>query len=356
MSENSENTAKTPPPNPLARLATYRFVIGDIDRAVEGRLNAEGKRIKINGFRPGRAPLNVLKQRFGEKILHDTLLEKASASFQEEEKSADWRLAASPVMIPSMIAATGEGYTVECHYEILPDVMPPSFEKQELKRPLLPINDPEVGQMIEKLRRDCGIYQEVSRPAASMDTVIVDFKVFIGEELLEEGKERRWVVNSSMLRAEINEKLLGIAPDDKTEIEITYPEDHNEEKLRGQTARMEVHAKKIQEIVLPDLNEEFFTRFGVKEGGLPAFRDTVRQHLSREVDNRLRTALHERALNLLIVATPRFDLPQSMLRAELKSLFQQARQQHERMGMTAAQIKVEDFFPEAPEGCLWGLF
>ena len=172
---------------------------------------------------------------------------------------------------------------------------------------------------------------------------------------MEEGKERRWVVNSSMLRAEINEKLLGIAPDDKTEIEITYPEDHNEEKLRGQTARMEVHAKKIQEIVLPDLNEEFFTRFGVKEGGLPAFRDTVRQHLSREVDNRLRTALHERALNLLIVATPRFDLPQSMLRAELKSLFQQARQQHERMGMTAAQIKVEDFFPEAARRVSLGL-
>ena len=90
--------------------------------------------------------MNVLKQRFGEKILHDTLLEKASASFQEEEKSADWRLAASPVMIPSMIAATGEGYTVECHYEILPDVMPPSFEKQELKRPLLRLMTPKWGR------------------------------------------------------------------------------------------------------------------------------------------------------------------------------------------------------------------
>lgn len=340
--------------NSLARHKIYTFATGDIDPLVSERLGRMSKTARINGFRPGHVPLRVMRQRWGGQCLSEILTEKANVRFAEEAaQQTGERPATAPQLAP---ITAGEGdYQVECRYEILPDIGAPDFSKQELRRPVLQVGEAEIDEMINRLRRDAGHYHEVARAARADDSVRVDFRALRGDEVAEEGKDRRWILDSPMLSREVSDGLLGAAAGDTREINIKHAEDHPDESSRGSEVQLQVKVHAVAELHQPELNEEFFARFGVAEGGEAAFRKMVGERLRNEVSERLRQSMHAQAMRALVVATPKFDLPRSLLQMEATSMYRQLRRDAQQRGLPEVSAQAAQVYAEAAQRVTLGL-
>ncbi|MGI9306982.1 MAG: trigger factor [Gammaproteobacteria bacterium] len=337
MGETETAAADSPPAekNPLARTLAYTFAAGEVDSAVDARLAKMAKTAKINGFRPGRIPLHLMRQRWGGRCLGEVLAEKATARFAEESPRLPERPAARPYFSPSA-AVSAEGYRVECHYEAMPDIAAPDFSAHAVRRPVLEVGENEVDEMIARLQKDAGEYISVERPARIGDSVSVDFQAFHGDELAEEGKDRKWVLDSPMLNGEISRQIIGASAGDARTVVFQHPQTHPEESLRGVEARLEVQIKIVAELKLPELNDAFFARFGIAEGGMPAFREMVGERLKSEVESRLSQSLHARAMGAFFAATPKFPLPRALVQMEAASMFRQLQHEAGQSGLPRA--------------------
>ena len=333
--KDSENPAPARAQNPLARNITYAFPAAEIDRLVNERLARIGKTARINGFRPGRVPLSIIRQRWGGGCLNEILAEKAGARFVEESPNMPEKPAARPYLAPSPLPST-EGYRVECRYEVLPEIAAPDFSGHTVARPVLEVGEAEIDEMITRLQKDAGQYRETARAARAEDRVLVDFQAFHGEELAEEGKDRAWTLDSPMLNGEISRRLAGVSAGESRTITFKHPESHPEESLRGTEVRLEVSVKTVSELELPKLDGEFFARFGVSEGGESAFRKKVGGRLKSEVSRRLQESMHARAMNALIAATPEFPLPRALVQMEAEAMYRRISADAGRRGLPAA--------------------
>ncbi|MGI9297109.1 MAG: trigger factor [Gammaproteobacteria bacterium] len=346
--------ARTPPPNPLARSITYTFAPGEIDALVGERLAHLGKTARINGFRPGHVPMRVMRGRWGGRCLAEVLSEKAGARFAEESAAMSERPASSPQMTPSAVAAE-DGYRVECRYEAMPEVAAPDLSAQKIRRPALEIGDAEVDEMIARLRRDSAEYAEVARAARSDDLLDVNFRARRGDAIVEEEKNRRWILDSPMLKGEVADALLGASAGDSREVALKHDDNHPDESLRGTETRMEIHVNKVSEPRLPELDGEFFARFGVKDGG-DAFRKMVGARLKTEVEQRMRRVVHDQAMNALLAATPKFDLPYALVRMEAASMHSRMLREARARGLPQASAKMAPrMFSEAARRVALGL-
>ncbi|MGU9952167.1 MAG: trigger factor [Gammaproteobacteria bacterium WSBS_2016_MAG_OTU1] len=335
----AENAENAPPKNPLAREVIYIFAAAEVDAAVDKQLMQIGKTARINGFRPGHVPMRVMRQRWGGQCRNDVLAEKSGERFNAEAPKMTERPAVQPQFAPA-VSDKDDEYRVMCRYEVMPEIAAPDLESQEILRPLLEVGEQQVDEMIEKLRRDSGHYHEVSRAAREEDSLQVDFEAFQGDELAESGKDRRWILDSPMLNGELAKQLIGAASGDSRTVTIKHPDTHPEESMRGVEVRMEIKINTVAELHLPELNDEFFARFGIAEGGESAFRVKVSEQLKTEVTRRLQQSMHTQSMNALIAATPKFDLPYSLVQSEAVTMYQRLQEEARQNGMPEVSADV----------------
>ena len=333
----TEEPAAETAENPLARQLTYTFAAGEIDAVVGQRLSQMSKKAKINGFRPGHVPMRVMRERWGGHCLGEILTEKANARFAQEAGGMNERPAASPQISPSAVADSGN-YKVECYYEAMPEVAAPDFDKQEIHRPTLTVGEPEIDEMVARLRRDAGHYAEVTRAAESADRVKVDFDVMRDGEKAESTKGHHWFLDSPAMSGEVTQQIIGSSAGDSREITIRHPDDHPDEQLRGVEILLKVEVREVAELHLPEMNSDFFARFGANTE--EDFRKMVGERLTDEVSRRLRQTMHSRAMNALITATPPFPLPRALVQMEASSMFRQMQQEAESQGMPSVSAEM----------------
>ena len=354
-SETPTEQAPLSPPNPLARKVMYSFASAEIDALVGERLARIGKNARINGFRRGKIPMRIMQGRWGGQCLAEVLSEKAGAKFAEESAAMTERPASSPNIIPA-VSQSGEEYRVECRYEAMPQIAAPDLSGRKIRRPTLEIGDAEIDEMIARLRQDSADYAEVARKAQSGDRIEVDFCVRRGDAVLEEGKNRQWLLDSPAIKGEVTETLIGAGAGDSREI-VLKPEERqaaetansdapdiessadNAAETPAEDPRMEIQIRKVLEPQLPELNAEFFARFGV-QGGEDDFRKVVGERLKSEVAERARRGLHDQAMNALLAATPKFDLPRSLVRAEAGAMLSQMAREVRARGLPQAAARM----------------
>ena len=362
----------SPPPNPLARIKTYAFAAAEVQAEVDAKLIQIGKGARVKGFRPGHVPLRTARQRWGGQCLRETLAEKAHERFAEEAAAMEEQPATAPRYAPAAVAEGGGLYQVECHYEAMPAIAEPDFSAQEIRRPTLEVGEKEVDEMIQKLRRDSGRYLETDREARSDDRLLVDFEAYRGDELLESGKDRQWILDSPLLHGEVSKQLQGARAGDVRTAMIKQPDDHPEESLRGAEVRTEIKVKSVSELQLPPLNQEFFAQFNLGGGadsdsnsdsdskteqeGLAAFREEVRGRLQSEVERRLRRSMHLQAMGALLKATPPFDLPREMVQMEAAGMYQKLQEEAKAHGLPGVSAEaVPRVYSEAARRVALGL-
>lgn len=353
------------PKNPLLYHLEMHFPANEIEPRIDAALQAQRKNISLPGFRRGKVPLSVLRQRYGKDTLHEVLREAAAPKFHQELEEKKQRAAAAPRLQLPDVATVG-GYTVQCDYEILPDIAAPDFSGKIIKKPNFTVTDAAVDEMIDTLRRQRGNYIAATTVVADDDhRVLADFQNILlpqsdeeEEKIIESGKAHPFYLGKKgHLYPQLRDKLLGVHAGESCSVDIPMPADSANSELSGRTLSMRLEIKAVEQLQKAELNEEFFSFYGDENKTLDSFRQAVRQHLQRESKVRLRNFLHARAMNVLISATAPFPLPQSMLFNESYRLLQQAQAEWKQRGMaeSAARFSPQMFIPEAQRRVALGL-
>ena len=316
-----------------------RLVIGvpaeRIESEIASRLAKAAKSVRIKGFRPGKVPMKVVRQRFGAGVRQEVVGDVMNQSFYEAISKEALRPAGRPHIEPKTIT---EGRDLEfvATFEVFPDLDLVDFARLLVKRPHAEVASEDVDKMVGVLREQNASWEEVEREAIEGDRLTIDFRGTRDGEEFEGGsaEDNELVLGSGRMIEGFESGLIGCVVGDTRTLSLRFPADYHVEDLREAAVEFSVAVKIIAERVIPELDEAFFARFGVDEGGEEKFREEITNNMERELRQALRNKLKSRVLNALL-AECEVDLPRSLIVQEIASLRQQTVRQY---GGEAAQI------------------
>lgn len=309
---------------------TVRVPAKQIDTEIESRLVAVGKRAKLKGFRPGKAPKKVIRQKFGKDVRQEVLSDVIRSSYSQAIVDQKLRPAGGP-SIQAIPQADGEHFAYLATFEVYPEVDVGNLDKLSIETPDVEINDADVDDMIEKLRIQRAEWETVERKSAEGDRIVIDFEGNINGEPFAggEGKSVTLAVGEGQVVADLDKALKGLVAGEKKSIKVKFPKDYHNEELASRKAVFDVFVHRVEARILPDVDDEFFAAFGVEEGGLDTLKTEVRSNMQRELNERLRAERKSRALDALLNANP-VPVPRALIDEEIGHLQSDAMQ---RMGI-----------------------
>lgn len=337
----------------LLRRLSVQVPAAQVDEAVEQRLKDLARRVRMDGFRPGKAPMPVVRQRYGEQARDEVvgdLIQRTYVSAVTEQKL---RPAGGP-RITEVDMVAGEGLRYVAEIEVYPDITLAGLSAIAIERPKTEIGEADVDAMIENLRKQRTTFNTVERAAAEGDRVTVDFKGSIDGELFDGGSASDMPVElgKGMLLKDFEAPIIGMKAGDSKTIEVTFPEDYHAEHLAGKKASFDVTVKGVAEAVLPEIDAAFCAAFGVKEGGAAALRAEVRKNMERELAQSIKRRVKQQVMDGLLEANE-VQLPKALVEEEAQRVRQQFSQQMR--GTQADQLPLNIFEPEAGRRVKLGL-
>lgn len=307
--------------NELKCRMTIGFPKQHLEQEIEKRLKEIARTRKFDGFRPGKVPVRVVQQRYGQQVREDALDEIARQNFQTAVAQQKLRPAGRP-SIDFKDDVNSPDIILIADFEIYPEINNIKLDGICVERLTADVTDADVDNMIHKLRDQRKTWQTVDRPAQTNDRLIIDFKgVLEGEsEPFKGGSAQQYplVLGTNTLLAEIESALIGIRTGETRQVNVTFPENYDP-AVAGKRATFTITATSISEPVLPDLTEQFITAFGVKDGTLESLRKEVRYNMERELRFALKTKLKQQVMDGLLAANE-IQLPDSLVENEAQRL------------------------------------
>lgn len=326
----------------LVRRMTVGLEPDQVDAEVEKRLRDFARSAKLPGFRPGKVPIKVLRQRYGGKMRREVFGELAQASFPEAVAKEKLRLAGAPRIEPDMDeSARRYGYTAV--FEVLPRFELGSLDGKTLERPVAEVTDADLDTMLMQLRKQRRTWSAVERPAQPGDQLEISFTGTLDGEPFEGGSAQEVAVELGLGRMipGFEEGLVGARVGDERRLELNFPDRHPPEHLRGKPVTFTVQVGAVAEPVLPEPDAEFAKSLGSPDGDLDKFRLELRRNMEHELKARIDAKVKQQAMDLLFEAN-RIDLPDTLVRGEIEALKRQARQDAEGGGFELPDILFRD--------------
>ncbi|MEA3250757.1 MAG: trigger factor [Pseudomonadota bacterium] len=311
----------------IERRVTVQIPAGEVDQAVSERLRDTAQRVRLNGFRQGRVPMAVVKQRYGRDVRNEVVSELMRQNYVKAITEQSLNPAGYPDIEPTVNEA-GKDLEFVATLEIYPEIELASIEGAEIERPVAEVTDADIDQMIETLRKQNAGWEPVEREAADGDQVKIDFRGYLGDEPFEGGEAEghELVIGSNSFIPGFEEQLVGAKAGDEKTLKVTFPEDYQAEHLAGQEAIFEVKIHRVNAQQLPEVDAEFIQRFGVEEGDLDKFRSEVRNNMQREIKQAVDNRVKQQVLEALQKAND-VPVPASLIEQETDTLKRQAAQQ-----------------------------
>lgn len=310
----------------LTRRMTVGLPSDRFEAEVEKRLREIARKVRLPGFRPGKVPVKVLRQRFGGQVQQEVLGDLVKSSFSEAVAQERLRPVGAPHIEPEI--DTGErryGYTAE--FEVLPAIELAPVGGKSVKRPTAEVTEADLDDMIERLRTQRKTWAEVERPAQEGDRVTISFTGTLDGEPFEGGSAENLDLelgNGRMIPG-FESGLIGAAPGEERRLELSFPQAYHTERLRGRPVVFEVRVARVQEPVLPEVDADFAKAFGIEDGDLARLRQDVRRNMERELRQRISNRVKNQVMDLLLEANP-IDLPAVLVKEEISALREQMRQ------------------------------
>jgi trigger factor len=291
-----------------------------VSQEVAARLQNLSRTARLKGFRPGKAPIKVIRQQFGVQVHREVIGELLQSSFAEAVSEKQLSPAGNPRIEPQSV---GEGQDLRyvATFEVIPDVALQPMDTLELERVTSEVTESDIDAMIERLRRQQMKYSPVARAAVSGDKVSIDFlgKIDGVEFAGGKGENIAVVLGEGRMLPELEQGLIGATAGDHRDISVSFPADYRATELAGKTAIFSTDIKTVEEPALPEVDEEFCKSFGVTEGGIPKLREDVAANMRRELEQNLRTRNKTAVLEKLYQANP-IDVPNAMLESQIREL------------------------------------
>ncbi|MGX2041411.1 trigger factor [Methylocaldum sp. MU1018] len=325
----------------LSRKITVQVPEDEVQEKIASRLKSLANKIKIDGFRPGKVPQGLVKQRYGQQVREEVLSDLIESSFYQAVREEKLKPAGIP-QITARRADEGSGLEYEASFEVMPEFVLMPLETLEVKRFVSEVTEQDVDAMLERLREQRKTWQEVERAAAMGDRVTISFEGKIGEESFTDGKVENLpvILGVNQMIPGFEDKLVGAAAGSTLEFELSFPADYPSPKLAGNTAQFTVETLKVEESVLPVVDEEFAKSYGIEEGSVEAFRNDVRANMEREMKRALQTKTKSSVMDVLF-AKNTIVLPNALIQDELSQLLAPYREaaQKRRQDLDEAKLK-----------------
>jgi len=291
-----------------------------VSKEIATRLKELSRTARLKGFRPGKAPLTVIRQQFGQQVHREVIGELLQSSFSEAVTQNQLAPAGSPRIEPQSVAE-GQDLTYVATFEVLPEVTLRPFESLEIERITAEVTEPDIDAMIERLRKQQMKYAAVTRAAASGDKVAVNFDGSIDGTPFAGGKGENVaiILGEGRMLAQLEQGLVGAAAGETRELGVDFPADYRAMELAGKHATFKVEVKSVEEPALPALDEEFCKSFGVTEGGLAQLRQDVAANMRRELDQALRNRNKTAVMEKLYQANP-IEVPNALLETQVRDM------------------------------------
>ena len=299
----------------------------EVEVQVTEKIKQTAKQVRLKGFRPGKVPLKEVKLRFGAGIRQEVSSEVIQSTYGQALQQEDINPAGMP-KIEDVKIEEGQDLEYTAVFEVFPEVEVAGFDGIEVEKLSSQVEDDDLDKMIQTLREQRTEFSDVERAAVDGDKLNIDFEGFVDDEAFEGGKAESAdiVLGSGQMIPGFEEGLIGLSGGDEKDLEVTFPEDYQADNLAGKAAVFKIKVNSVSEPVLPELDDEFFTLFDVKEGGLEAFREEVKSNMQRERDASIKAKVKNQVMDGLD-ATNELELPQALLDEEVNRMRQEAVQQ-----------------------------
>ncbi|RKS84745.1 trigger factor [Orbus hercynius] len=339
----------------LGRRLTITIPSEDIKKAFDKELFSTAKKVRIDGFRKGKVPLKVVEQRYGATILQDALSELMQRNFIEAIIQEKINPAGAPTYIPSEYKQ-GEDYPFTVEFEVYPQIEIKDLDKIEVEKPVADVNDEDIDVMIETLRKQQGVWKEVTKDAQDQMRVVLDFVGTVDGEEFEGGKATDFalVLGQGRMIPGFETAILGHKAGDNFDIDVTFPEDYHAENLKGKAAKFVSTLKKVEELELPELTSDVIKRFGIADGTLDGLKAEVRKNMQRELKATVRNKTKAQIIDGLVKYNE-IDVPSSLIEREIDVLRQQAMSRFGNNSKQPIELPKELFEEEAKRRVTIGL-
>ena len=358
-------TAKLEKLEGLKRQLAVTVPAEDLQSAYQKRVNEFAKQAKIKGFRPGKVPLNVVEQKFGKGILQEAAAELIQSHLDEQFKEHNLNIAGRPdVDFDHENLKKGESFEFTANFEVYPEIALKELEGVEVESLEGEVTEEDVSAMLIKLRTQHAEWKDADNDheAKLGDRIQIDFDGTMDGEPLDKGSAKdAWLeLGSKSMIPGFEDGLIGVKSGDEKKLSLSFPEDYHVEELKGKPVEFDVKVTKVQSPKLPELNDAFAEKMGVKEGA-DALKEKIKENLQNEMSQTAQGLLKQTVLDKLIELNP-IDVPSALIDMEVKNLQAMTRQQmrHYLKDMSDADIEkmpltAEPYLEEAKKRVSLGL-
>jgi trigger factor len=331
----------------LERRLDITLAPAQIDGEVQNRLKQLARSVKMDGFRPGKVPMKVVAQQYGEQVRREVMGDALQKSFGDAVREQNLRIAGYPRFEPKgdMNAAT---VAFSATFEVYPDVAVADVGAVTIERPQVDISEAEVDKTIEIMRKQRATYENVSRAAADADRVTIDFEGKIDGKVFEggAGTDVGVLLGEGRLLKDFESQVVGMVSGGVKTFELRFPDDYHGKEVAGKTATFEVKLKQVAEPKLAPIDADFAKALGVADGNLETMRKEVRENLEREVKRRVGSRVKDQIMQAFIDHT-QMTVPKALVEMEIERMAESMKQELESRGVKSEGMPMEPSIFEA---------
>ncbi len=311
----------------LERSVVVRVPNDEIEQQVSRRLASVGKTARLKGFRPGKVPAKVLRQHYGgqvrQEVVSDVIRSSLARALDQEKLNA-----AGGPSIEVLREGSDSHFAYRATFEVYPEIELQPLSKLSFETPEVEVGEADIDEVIEKLRDQRADLQTVERASQNDDQIVIDFVGSIDGEPFDggAGEDIAIIIGAGQVIEDFDAALIGLSAGQTKSADVAFPADYPAAGLAGKKAVFEITVKRVEQKVLPPLDDAFAEKFGVADGGVEALRKEVRANMERELQARKQTEIKRHALESLLTANT-VDVPKALVEDEMSAIQHSTMQQ-----------------------------
>jgi len=334
--------------------------VSAIQSEVDSRLKRMARTVKMDGFRPGKVPMNVVAQRYGYSVHYEVMNDKVGEAFSVAANEAKLRVAGQPRISEKEGAPEGE-LAFDAVFEVYPEVKIGDLANAEVEKLTSEVSDEAIDKTLDILRKQRRTFAQRAMDAAAQDgdRATIDFEGKIDGETFAGGKAEdfQFLVGEGQMLKEFEDAVRGMKSGESKTFPLNFPADYHGKDVAGKQADFMVTVKKIEAAHLPEVNEALAKSLGIADASVEGLRADIKKNLEREVKFRL-LARNKNAVMDALLASAELDVPQAIVQAELERMVEGARADLKQRGIKDADkapIPDDIFRPQAEKRVRLGL-
>ncbi len=339
----------------IERKLTISVPSEEIEQEVSKRLKTVARKAKIPGFRPGKAPQSVIRNRYAPQVINEVISETINSSYRDalgQEKI----MPAGLVSIDPTPYEPGNDLEYIATIELYPEIPSPTLEGKTIELPVVEITAEDIDRTLEDIRIRNSEFISTNGGSEKGDRLTIDFEGTIDGESFNGGSaaDFQFMLGQGQMLEEFDNGLMGAKEGEARDIKFTFPDDYGSEEVAGKKVEFVVTVKAVERPELPDLDDNFAETLGITEGGIDKMKAEIEYNLTRELESRKRVVVRDRVMDALYECNS-IETPKALVEAEIDRSVEAVTEQLTSQGLPTDKIDRSVYADDARRRVVLGL-